>query len=153
MWSPRGEKEVKSQSVRTRCSLEELCEWEQAQEKNKESKRKYTVRKRAVSEERVCPVVFPFKKKGFPHKFLYSCVVVLLLCLLEFIHSYVEFFPTQLTYQYHTLIDEQLQRNLEKWIKMDSGKVSSGQWGGLIPSRIKMWREKCVYLFFTFIFR
>ena len=29
------EKEVKSQSVRTRCSVEELCEWEQAKEKRK----------------------------------------------------------------------------------------------------------------------
>ena len=32
-------------------------------------------------------------------KSLYSCMVVLLLCLLKFIHSYIEFFPT-----YHTTI-------------------------------------------------
>ena len=50
----QGEKEVKSQSVRTRCSFEELLEWEQAkEERKKESKRTYTVRKRAVSEKRV----------------------------------------------------------------------------------------------------
>ena len=35
------------------CSLEELCEWEQAkEEKNREGKRKYTIRKRAVSEKK-----------------------------------------------------------------------------------------------------
>ena len=36
------------------CSLEELLEWEQAkrEEKNREGKRKYTVRKRAVSEKK-----------------------------------------------------------------------------------------------------
>ena len=38
-------------------------------------------------------MVFPFKEKGFPHKFLCYCVVVLPLCLLKFIHSYIEFFP------------------------------------------------------------
>ena len=39
-------------------------------------------------------MIFPFKKKGFPRKFLYYCVVVLSLYLLKFIYSYVEFFPT-----------------------------------------------------------
>ena len=39
-------------------------------------------------------MVFPFKEKGFPRKSLYSCVVVLSMCLLKFIHSYIEFFPT-----------------------------------------------------------
>ena len=39
-------------------------------------------------------MVFPFKEKEFPHKSLCSCVVVLPLCLLKFIHSYIEFFPT-----------------------------------------------------------
>ena len=38
-------------------------------------------------------MVFPFKEKGFPCKSLSSCMVVLPLCLLKFIHSYVEFFP------------------------------------------------------------
>ena len=42
-------------------------------------------------------MVFPFKEKGFPRKSLYSCVVVLPLCLLKFIHSYIEFFPTNNT--------------------------------------------------------
>ena len=44
----------------------------------------------------VCPMIFSFKEKGFPRKFLCSYVVVLLLYLLKFIHSYIEFFPTQL---------------------------------------------------------
>ena len=39
-------------------------------------------------------MVFPFKEKGFLCKFLYSCVVVLPLCLLKFIHNYIEFFLT-----------------------------------------------------------
>ena len=39
-------------------------------------------------------MVFPFKEKEFPHKSLYSCVVVLPLCLLKFIHNYIEFFLT-----------------------------------------------------------
>ena len=48
-------KEVKSQSVRTRCSVEELCEWEQAKEKRKiervrENYDRYTVRKKGNSE-------------------------------------------------------------------------------------------------------
>ena len=43
----------------------------------------------------VCPVVFSFKEKGFPCKSLCSYVVVLLLYLLKFIHSYIEFFPIQ----------------------------------------------------------
>ena len=107
------------------CSLEELHEWEQAKEKRKiervrENCERYTVRKRAVSEKRkkvflyssciskccnlyfnivklfrFSPVVFPFKKKGFPLKSLYSCVIVFPLCLLKFIHSYIEFFPTK----------------------------------------------------------
>ena len=42
----------------------------------------------------VRPVVFPFKEEGFPRKSLCSCVVVLPLYLLKFIHSYIEFFPT-----------------------------------------------------------
>ena len=33
--SVEGRKEVKSQSVRTKCSLEELYEWEQAKRKEK----------------------------------------------------------------------------------------------------------------------
>ena len=40
-------------------------------------------------------MVFPFKEKGFPCKSLCSYVVVLLLCLLKFIHSYIEFFSQQ----------------------------------------------------------
>ena len=39
-------------------------------------------------------MVFPFKDKGFTSKSLCYCVVVLPLCLLKFIHSYIEFFPT-----------------------------------------------------------
>ena len=39
-------------------------------------------------------MVFPFKEKEFPHKSLYSCVIVFLLYLLKFIHNYIEFFPT-----------------------------------------------------------
>ena len=39
-------------------------------------------------------MVFPFKEKGFPRKSLCFCVVVLPLCLLKFIHSNIEFFPT-----------------------------------------------------------
>ena len=35
-----------------------------------------------------------FSEKECPHKFLYSCVIVLLLYLLKFIHSHIEFFPT-----------------------------------------------------------
>ena len=38
-------------------------------------------------------MVFSFKEKGFPHKFLCYYMVVLPLCLLKFIHSYIEFFP------------------------------------------------------------
>ena len=41
-------------------------------------------------------MIFPFKKKGFPRKSLCSCVVVLLLCLLKFIHNYIKFFPTNI---------------------------------------------------------
>ena len=37
---------------------------------------------------------FSFKKKGFSRKSLCSCMDVLLLCLLKFIHNYIEFFPT-----------------------------------------------------------
>ena len=37
-------------------------------------------------------MIFPFKEKKFPHKSLYSCVVMLPLCLLKFIHNYIEFF-------------------------------------------------------------
>ena len=40
---------------------------------------------------------FPFKEKGFPCKFLCFCMVVLPLCLLKFIPSYIEFFPTILS--------------------------------------------------------
>ena len=39
-------------------------------------------------------MIFPFKEKGFPRKSLCFCVVVLPLCLLKYIHSYIEFFPT-----------------------------------------------------------
>ena len=39
-------------------------------------------------------MVFPFKDKGFTRKSLCFSVVVLLLCLLKFIHSNIEFFPT-----------------------------------------------------------
>ena len=42
-------------------------------------------------------MIFPFKEKGFPRKSLYSCVVVLPLYLLKFIHIYIEFFPTEST--------------------------------------------------------
>ena len=66
-WSPRvwglsavlkscvsESKQKRREKMRTRCSLEELREWEQAkEERKKESKRTYTVRKRAVSEKRV----------------------------------------------------------------------------------------------------
>ena len=50
----RGEVPMK---VRTKCNLEELCEWEQAKEKRKinrvrENCKRYTVRKRAVSEQK-----------------------------------------------------------------------------------------------------
>ena len=38
---------------------------------------------------RVCPMVFPFKEKGFLRKFLCTYMVVLLLCLLKFIHNYI----------------------------------------------------------------
>ena len=38
-------------------------------------------------------MAFPFKEKGFSCKSLSSCMVVLPLCLLKFIHCYVEFFP------------------------------------------------------------
>ena len=48
----------------------------------------------------VCPVVFPFKEKGFPRKSLCFCVVVLPLCLLKFIHSNIEFFPTGWTHDF-----------------------------------------------------
>ena len=41
-------------------------------------------------------MIFPFKEKGFPRKSLCSCVVVLLLCLLKFIHNYIKFFPTNI---------------------------------------------------------
>ena len=39
------------------------------------------------------PWFFPSRRKCFARKFLYSCVIVLLLCLLKFINSYIEFFP------------------------------------------------------------
>jgi len=38
-------------------------------------------------------VVFPLKEKRFLRKSLCFYVVILLLCLLKFIHSYIEFFP------------------------------------------------------------
>ena len=44
-------------------------------------------------------MVFPFKEKELPHKFLCSCVVVFPLCLLKFSHSYIKFFPTILSHQ------------------------------------------------------
>ena len=48
-------------------------------------------------------MIFPFKKKGFPRKSLYSCVVVLPLYLLKFIHSYIEFFPNIMEKKYAPL--------------------------------------------------
>ena len=95
----------------------------QREEKNREGKRKYTVRKRVVSEKKkidfFIQVVslrvvisiwyseiirslsrdFSFKEKGFVCKSLCFCVVVIPLCLLKFIHSYIEFFPTQCHFQ------------------------------------------------------
>ena len=86
------------------------------EEKNRERENceRYIVRKRAMSEKKkrvfffffcslfnivklfgVCPMIFPFKEKRFPRKSLYSCVVVLSLYLLKFIHNYIEFFPTK----------------------------------------------------------
>ena len=43
---------------------------------------------------KVYPVIFPFKEKGFFH--INFCVFVLLLCLLKFSASYIEFFSQQL---------------------------------------------------------
>ena len=40
-------------------------------------------------------MIFPFKEKGFPRKSLYSCVIVLPLYLLKFIHCYIENFSQQ----------------------------------------------------------
>ena len=54
-------------------------------------------------------MVFPFKEKGFPHKSLCSYMVVLLLCMLKFIHSYIEFFPTFPNTIINKKIEEELQ--------------------------------------------
>ena len=43
---------------------------------------------------RVCPLIFSYKEKEFLRKSLCFCMVMLLLYLLKFIHSYIEFFPT-----------------------------------------------------------
>ena len=40
-------------------------------------------------------MVFPFKEKRFSRKYLCSCVIVLSLCLLKFIHCYIENFSQQ----------------------------------------------------------
>ena len=40
---------------------------------------------------RVCLIIFPFKEKEFPRKSLYFCMVMFLLYLLKFIHSYIKF--------------------------------------------------------------
>ena len=39
-------------------------------------------------------MIFPFKEKVFSCKSLCYCVIILLLCLLKFIHNHIEFFPT-----------------------------------------------------------
>ena len=60
-------------------------------------------------------MVFPFKEKGFSYKFLCSCVVVLLLCLLKFIHSYIEFFLTPLL---HFQVAWKITRNSKKIVNV-----------------------------------
>ena len=50
IWREGKKKRVKSQSVRTKCSVSESKQ-KNREEKNKEGKRKYTVRKRVVSEK------------------------------------------------------------------------------------------------------
>ena len=92
------------------------------EKKNRESESKYTVKKRTMNEKKkrvfffysscifkccnlyliyivklfgVCPVIFSFEEKGFSCKSLCFCMTVLPLYLLKFIHSYIEFFPTQ----------------------------------------------------------
>ena len=110
------------------CSLEELHEWEQAKEKRKYREQKKIVRdiqwgkkqwvKRkvefffaqvvslsVVSQFNivklfgVCLVVFPLNEKGFPCKSWCSYVIMLLLCLLKFVHSYIQFFSTCWTHR------------------------------------------------------
>ena len=69
---------------------------------------------------RVYLVIFPFKEKWFPRKSLCFCIVVLLLCLLKFIHSYIEFIPTFIinNSERHLLLRErERERTAIKWIR------------------------------------
>ena len=95
----------------------------------------------------VCLVVFPFKEKGFPRKSLCSYVIVLLLCLLKFIHNYIEFFPT-LLYSRKVLAGTYIiHKNFHVWWEELAGWVASfsyhvvccGLLRGLAPCKVYLY--------------